>query len=98
MVLLESPPIGLGFLEEIITGAEDAAPVAVQVEMDTEDAAPVAVEVAHWFYGVPWRGGQILLLSPAPSNVGQPQPSGHPTPPISGYFRPQNVDEPCGSG
>ena len=56
MVLLESPPIGLDFLEEIITEAEDAAPVAVQVEMDTADSAPVAVEVAHWFYGVPCAG------------------------------------------
>ena len=56
MVLLESPPIGLEFLEQVITEAEDAAQVAVQVEMDTKDAAPVAVEVAHWFYGVPCAG------------------------------------------
>jgi hypothetical protein len=56
MVLLESPPIALEFLEQIITKVEDAAPVAVQVEMDPEDAAPVAVEVAHWFYGVPCAG------------------------------------------
>ena len=67
MVLLESPPIALEFLEQIITKVEDAAPVAVQVEMDPEDASPVAVEVAHWFYyGVPCAGVNTTPFKDAP--------------------------------